>query len=203
MMQQINLYQPLFRKQQKIFSAVTMLQAAAMVAVGMLAFFAYGIWQTHALTAQAEQAQKQRDEAAKRVAELARLYPQRSKDTALEQQVETLRNQVRVKQQVLAKLADRHEGNLHGFAAQLEGLARQRLPQLWLTRVGITHGGQSLELDGSALVPEEVPQYLQRLATETAFGGTEFRYFTMDRPEKSPQQVDFTIMTEAPKKAGK
>ena len=36
MYQQINLYQPIFRKQRQIFSAVTMLQALGVVAVALL-----------------------------------------------------------------------------------------------------------------------------------------------------------------------
>lgn len=195
-MQQINLYQPLFRKQEKIFSAKTMLQGAAMVAVGIALFFAYAAWQTRNLAAQAEQFQRQRDEAAKRVTELARAWPERSKSAALEQEVVRLRTELRSKQRVVAHLADRSTGNTTGYSAHLEGLARQRLPQLWLTQIGLRRGGDTLELRGSTLNPEQVPQYLQRLSAEPAFAGVEFRQFTLSRGEKTPRQVDFVLLTE-------
>ncbi len=195
-MQQINLYQPLFRKQEKIFSAKTMLQGAAMVALGMVVFFGYAAWQTRNLESQVAQFQRQRDDAAKRVTELARAMPERSKSMALEQAVAQLRTELRSKQQVVAHLADRSSGNTSGYSAHLEGLARQRLPQLWLTRIGLRRGGSAMELHGSALNPEQVPQYLQRLSAEPAFSGVEFRQFSLSRAEKAPQQVDFVLLTE-------
>lgn len=199
-MQQINLYQPIFRKQEKIFSAKTMLQGAALVALGMLAFYGYAAWQTRGLEAQVAQFERQRDEAAKRVTELARTMPERSKSTALEQDVARLRNELRGKQQVVARLADRSTGNTDGYSAHLEGLARQRLPQLWLTHIGLRRGGSVVELHGSALSPEQVPQYLQRLSAEAAFSGVEFHQFNLSRPEKAPQQVDFVLLTERAEK---
>lgn len=195
-MQQINLYQPLFRKQEKIFSAKTMLQGAGLVALGMAAFFAYAAWQTRSLESQVAQFERQRDEATRRVTDLARTMPERSKSMALEQEVVRLRSDLRSKQQVVARLADRSTGNTSGYSAHLEGLARQRLPLLWLTHIGLRRGGSVVELRGSALNPEQVPQYLQRLSAETAFSGVEFRQFTLSRAEKAPQQVDFVLLTE-------
>ncbi|GAB4303386.1 MAG: hypothetical protein Kow0096_25410 [Thiohalomonadaceae bacterium] len=195
-MQQINLYQPIFRKQEKIFSAKTMVQGAALVLAGMLLFFVYAAWQTYSLENQVEQFVRQRDDAAKRVTDLARAMPERSKDLALEQEVARLRADLRDKQRVVAQLADRRDGNTTGYAAHLEGLARQRLPQLWLTQIALRGGGSVVELRGSAFNPEQVPQYLQRLSAEAAFNGVEFRQFTLSRAEKAPQQVDFVLLTE-------
>lgn len=199
-MQQINLYQPIFRKQEKIFSAKTMLQGAALVALGMVAFFAYAAWQTRNLETQATQFERQRDDATKRVTDLARAIPERGKSAALEQEVTRLRTELRRKQQVIARLDDRSSGNTRGYSTHLEGLARQRLPQLWLTHIGLRHGGSVVELQGSTLNPEQVPQYLQRLSAEPAFSGVEFRQFTLSRAEKTPQQMDFVLLTEKAEK---
>lgn len=199
-MQQINLYQPLFRKQEKIFSAKTIVQGAVLVALGMLAFFVYAAWQTRGLETQLAQFQRQRDDAAQRVTELARTMPERSKSLALEQEVTRLRSELHHKQQVVAQLADRSRGNTSGYAAHLEGLARQHLPPLWLTHIALRRGGSVVELRGSALRPEQVPQYLQRLSAEPAFAGVEFRQFNLSRTEQTPQQVDFVLLTERAEK---
>jgi hypothetical protein len=199
-MQQINLYQPIFRKQEKIFSAKTMLQGAALVALGMAAFFAYAAWQTRNLDMQATQFERQRDDATRRVADLARAIPERSKSAALEQEVTRLRTELRRKQQVVARLDDRSSGNTRGYSAHLEGLARQRLPQLWLTHIGLRRGGSVVELQGSTLHPEQVPQYLQRLSAESAFSGVEFRQFTLSQADKTPRQMDFVLLTEKAEK---
>jgi len=195
-MQQINLYQPLFRKQEKIFSAKTMVQGALLVLTGVVLFYGYALWQTRALMAQLDSIQQRHDQVAQQTLELSRRYPERGKDQALAQQVETLRQQVQLRQQVVARLADRNEGNTAGYSDYLTGLARQRLPQLWLTHIGIRQGGRLLELDGSTLQADQVPLFLQRLTAEKAFAGAEFRYFTMNRPDKEPRQVDFSLHSD-------
>ncbi len=199
-MQQINLYQPLFRKQEKIFSAKTMMQSAMLVLAGMIVFYGYALWQTRALLAQLDTVQQRHDQVAQQTIELARLYPEKGKDPALAQRVESLREQVQLRQQVVARLADRSEGNTEGYSGFLAGLARQRLPQLWLTHIGVHRGGRQLELDGSTLQADQVPLFLQRLAAEQAFNGAEFRYFTMNRPEKEPRQVDFSLRSDRAEK---
>ena len=41
MIQQVNLYQPMFRKQRRIFSAVAMFQSVVLVAIGLAAIYTY------------------------------------------------------------------------------------------------------------------------------------------------------------------
>jgi hypothetical protein len=41
--QQVNLYQPIFKRQRHIFSALTMLQSAAVVIVALLTIYGYGL----------------------------------------------------------------------------------------------------------------------------------------------------------------
>jgi hypothetical protein len=49
MSQQINLYNPLFLRKQKYFSARTMLQSLGLIAVGLLALYLYALVQTRGL----------------------------------------------------------------------------------------------------------------------------------------------------------
>ncbi len=194
-MQQINLYQPIFRKQEKIFSARAMLQGGAMIVGGLLLVFAYASWQTAALNRQVAELERQRAQGQARLVELARKYPKRAQDPELASRAERVRTAVVAKQKVLAAMGGKELGNREGFTVQLEALARQRPPMVWLKTIGISDGGREFLLAGSALKPEQIPQYLQRLSTEPAFAGSEFRSFVMNRPEKGRDQVDFTLRT--------
>ncbi len=49
MYQQINMYQPVFRRQRKIFSAATLLKIVAMAAVLLLALYAHARWTLNGL----------------------------------------------------------------------------------------------------------------------------------------------------------
>ncbi len=49
MYQQINLYQPIFRKQRQIFSATTLAQLLGIVAAALLLIYGYGLLQVRGL----------------------------------------------------------------------------------------------------------------------------------------------------------
>ena len=49
MSQQINLFNPLFLRKEKYFSARTMLQALGLIALGIAALYAYALFQTRGL----------------------------------------------------------------------------------------------------------------------------------------------------------
>ncbi len=197
--QQINLYQPIFRKQEKVFSARAMVQGGAGVLVGLLVFYAFGAWQVRGLEAQHAQAEQRRTEALARIESLRALHPERPRDAALEARVQQLTRELDARTRILSQLGSGAEGNTQGFSAHLEGLARQRLAPLWLTRIGITGAGADLRLAGSTLQAEAVPQYLQRLADEPAFSGAQFRHLTITRAEKS-SRIDFTVQSGLPEK---
>ncbi len=195
-MQLVNLYQPIFREQAKVFSSRAMVEGVAVILLGIIVFYVYGLWQTASLNEQLQAAQERQQQTAQQVLKLAQQYPVREKDPALAQRVKHLSDEVRMKQLVLARLADRKAGNTAGFSGQLTGLARQRLPQMWLTHIDIKQGGEFLDLEGSTLRPEQIPQFIQRLALEPAFAGLDFKYFMMDRPEKQPHLINFILLTD-------
>lgn len=193
MRQQINLYQPIFRKQQKIFSVRTMLQAMVVVVIGMVLLLGYNQWRLAAIERQSVMMQTQRDTLTRRIVELATQFPPKQEDPSLVQAVERERSRLASSERVLRTLQRRALGNLNGFSEHLAGLSRQRLPQLWLTRVAIRQGGLETRLDGSTYDGELLPRYLQRLADEPAFLGTQFGYLQMERSETQKNRLDFRL----------
>lgn len=196
-MQQVNLYQPILRKENKMFSALTLAQVLIFMSVALLALWAYGRWQVTGLQHEVARAQLQQAQGAQRLEQLRVLYPARRKDAVLEQTLAAAEADLQTKQRILAALSQRSFGNTTGFVAHFEGLARQQVEGLWLTRVEFSRGGADLGLRGNALRPELLPRYLQRLAAEQAFGGTEFQSFVMTRPERQPG-VEFVLNTGRP-----
>lgn len=194
--QQVNLYQPILRRQEKVFSSRTLLQALAVVALALLAIWAYGRWQVHALERQVELARSQQAQSEARLQQLQRLYPQPVRDRALGERVAAAERQLAQKRRILHALSDRSFGNEHGFVAPLEGLARQSVEGVWLRALDFSAGGTRLRLSGNALSPELVPRYLQRLSAEPAFAGTEFQTFVMKRAEDG-RGIGFLLSTEA------
>ena len=58
MSQQINLFNPIFLKQKKYFSVLTMLQALGLIVLGSALFFAYALYQVAQLSRQADEMSK-------------------------------------------------------------------------------------------------------------------------------------------------
>ncbi|MCW8917274.1 MAG: PilN domain-containing protein [Gammaproteobacteria bacterium] len=198
-MQQVNLYQPILRKQEKIFSAKTLLQGNLLVLVGLALIYLYTVLQTQGLQEQFTQAGAQRDHHLKRNAELLAQYPPRAKDGSLAPRIEAARATLQQKRTLLAAVtALGLEEEVH-FSRHLTGLARQDLPELWLRRIFLQYG-QQVELQGSASQADAVPRYLQRLASEEAFSGTAFHSVVIARSEKEAGRVDFTLGTRLPQR---
>jgi hypothetical protein len=173
MYQQINLYQPIFRKQRQIFSAVTMLQAVGAVAAALLAIYGYGLVKVHALEAEVLQLEG-REKAL--TTQLMRIDPAlgANRRSELEAEVRRLNATLLDQQRLIDVLREQPLGDTKGFSGYLAALARQRTPELWLTRIGINGGTAAIELAGRSLRPELVPEYMQRLGTEPALAGQHF-----------------------------
>ena len=59
MSQQVNLYQPIFRKERRKFSAMTMLQAMGIAVLGIGLLYGYTFWQVRQLRGEVAQTDKQ------------------------------------------------------------------------------------------------------------------------------------------------
>src|SRR5688572_31720282 len=146
MAQQINLYNPLFLKQEKHFSARSIGIALGAIALGLCAFYTYALVQTRAAESAARdysvQVATQRDQIVKLTAKLA---PQ-ARSKALEAEVARLEGEVQARQSVLSALGTGELGNTAGFSEFLAALARQAVPGVWLTGLVIADSGNDLQV---------------------------------------------------------
>lgn len=81
------------------------------------------------------------------------------------------------------------------FAAALEGLGRQRVEPLWLTRIHLGAGGAELGLGGRTVNAAAVPTYLERLGRERPFAGREFTHFTIAKADQAGEPLVFEMAT--------
>ncbi len=196
MRQQVNLYQPLFRRQEKVLSALTLLQASVLIVVVLALIYGFGLWQAGRTEQQVSELEQRRDESMARLLSVTAEFPPRQKDPHLPGRIAEAESRLLHSQRLLQQLARRELGNNSGLAEHLAALARQKPAELWLTRVQVGAGGQALQLAGSTHHPASVPRYLQALSDEATFQGLSFHQLGMWRSDETPQQVDFLITTE-------
>jgi len=206
MSQQINLYNPLFLKQEKHFSARTMAQALGVIALGVAALYGYALYESHSLerTAQqyAQQVLAQREQLLKLGVKLAA----QGKSKSLEADVARLEAELKTRQGTLDALGTGELGNTAGFSDFLAAFGRQALPDVWLTGIRIADSGNELVVSGRALRPELVPLYLQALNREPMMRGrrvTEMKLVARgtepqaalprEKPAEPERFVEFTL----------
>ena len=197
MSQQINLYNPLFLKQEKPFSVRTMLQWLAVVVVGLLVLSVFAVMQTQSVERLGRQYAQQVSAQREQFVAIARRAPQ-TKSQALESEVARLEAEVRARRELIASLGSGELGNVAGFSDFMAAFGRQTTPGLWLTGFTIAEAGNELQLRGRALRPELVPAYLRKLSEEPAMRGRSVTEMKLAAPKGEQQKyVEFTLSTGA------
>lgn len=180
MSQNINLFNPAFRKQRRVVTLGAAVQLLCITLV-VLGGYHYTLQQqVNGLTEELRSADS--------LLKSQRGYVDRLKGKAavkpeaqLESDIARLEAELKVARDSMAALKGGGFGNQQGFAEYLRAFSRQSLNGLWLTGFTISGGGE-LEIRGRVLSPDLVPSYIQRLNREQVLAGRSFARLEMNRP---------------------
>ena len=180
MSQQINLFNPIFLQQKKIFSARTMAQALGVLALGCVliagtAWYSVGKLRRDLAEVTLAAAKNQ----ARLLAATADFAP-RKPDAALTLEAGDAEAQLASLRRVAQIIQAGDLGNTRGFAEHFRALGRQHQDGLWLTAVAI--GSAGLSLQGRALDATLVPAYIARLTREPVLQGKAFGNLQIGQP---------------------
>lgn len=183
MSQQINLFNPLFLKQEKIFTAVAMAQALAVLAAGTVLV-------SYMASSSVASLKKRAVDGEQRVARLqaglekatTELAP-RQKDAQLDTRIEQADARLKSLKEVSHMLEGGELGNTSGYSGYFKAFARQNMHGLWLTGVSIEGAGNEVGVRGRALDATLVPAYIGRLTRETIMHGKGFGSLSISQPE--------------------
>jgi len=199
MSQHINLFNPIFMKQRKYFSLLTMLQALGMIILGSLFFYGYAIYQDDQLGEQsAESSKRYNSEQARLMRYAAEFSPQQA-NQALQDEVRRMETQVTGQAELIEIIKSGAVGNTTGYSEYMRAFSRQIVQGLWLTGFTVTGDAAHISLSGAALNPELLPAYIQRLGKEDIMRGKTFSTLQMQQPKVDAGQgatvryVEFTL----------
>jgi Tfp pilus assembly protein PilN len=191
MHQQINLYQPVFRKQHKVFSAVTLAQILAAVLVLLLAVLGHTRWTLAGMQESAVTLQQQHDHLQSQVAALEDAL-QTPDSEAVDTEIQQLTRRIAQRNSLLTQFDQLVLQHQQGFSSHFRALAQQHSPGLWLTGVTVDAEGK-IELRGTTLDEKLVPAYLQRLAAQEELSGSAFQTVAMSRAEPGQPEIEFVL----------
>lgn len=197
MKQQINLFQPMFRRQKKPLSAVTMLILTVLFTLVFGGIYGYSRSQLRSAESYLSSIDRDLEKLRDQVEKLGKQFPAKSTSKLLETEISRLGTELKSREEIKNALARHSLQNNRVFSALLESLARKHVQGTWLTKVSITEGGASLGFAGKTFSSELVPVYIQQLAEEKSFTGLSFNVLELHRSEKEPLNLDFQVRTNA------
>jgi Tfp pilus assembly protein PilN len=185
MTQNINLFDPAFRKPELVVSLMVLV---ACLAVALLALGAHQYYFQAQVNGLAEELRS-----AEAVLKAQRGYSDklkgadatRKRDEQLNADIARLEPELKQARESLEALKGGAMGTQGGFAEYLRAFSRQSLNGLWLT--GLTIGGGEIEIQGRTLSADLVPNYIQRLSKEKVLAGRSFARLEMTQPPAEPE----------------
>jgi type IV pilus assembly PilN-like protein len=184
MSQQINLFNPAFRKEKKHFSAVTMLQALAALCVGAAAIYAWEAHQNRRLERVLAETDRQVSAHRDRMVGLSKEFSSKGRSDELSRVEERLR----MRRELLNELQSGAGGTTQGFSPYLAALARRTTQGVWLTGVEIGGKASDIVIRGRVLDSELVPAYIRSLNREEPFAGRAVNELRLAAKDGAPQQ---------------
>jgi hypothetical protein len=181
--QQINLFNPIFLQQKKIFAARTMAQALGMLAIGALAIAATAWVSVNKLRREAAEVTLQAATKQARMASALTEFAPRKASAALSVEAGDAETRLAALRRVAALIQGGELGNTSGYAEHFRALGRQHQEGLWLTGVTVGAGaGADMSLQGRALDAALVPGYIGRLMHEPVLQGKTFGKLHIGEP---------------------
>lgn len=193
MNQQVNLYQPMLRREHQSFGPKAMVQCLGLALLGMVAIHGYQEWQTRSLASEIGRLEHQNQAAAATLVKVQADLPAPRASARLADEIARLARAIGEREHLVKVLSTRLSASENGLARFLEGLARQRVEGLWLTGVSVADGGKDIVIKGQALQPQLIPVLVQRLADEASFAGVKFRTLNMERLEEGAEKIEFEL----------
>lgn len=195
MNQQINLFQPLFRKERKILSFSAIIQVCLIIVAAFTAISAYSMWQVRGLQHNLDRLSAQYQQRLAQLEGITREANTLQVNNTTQSEIQRLEQELNAERRILSLLDGKHLRHIKGFSSYFESFSRQIVNGMWITGFDVAQGGQSVQIRGSSIEPELVPQFLQGLSNERQLSGTQFSVLQMLREDMNYQWIDFVLST--------
>ena len=184
MRQQINLHQPIFRRERKTLSAITVATTLGVVAVALTTFSLYTARDVGRLQTEVAQLTEQQQKQQAQLAKVGETLSRQARRADVEARVKALTATLSERTQALQVLQSGAAGQTSGFASRMEALARRHVYGLWIDGLAMSGTRSTMSISGGSVDADIVPAYLRSLSSETVLSGTRFDDFVIERPEK-------------------
>lgn len=194
--QQINLYQPMFRRQQHLFGARTLVKTLGVLGFALGAVYVFALLEVLGLEKEVAQLESREQAYATQMQRVtANQQPGDTKNVDVE--LKALNSALVEREKLVQVLTAQQFGKTVGFSSKLRALAERTIRGVRLTRVAASGAGQGLFLQGESLHEELIPSYLQGLSEAPELDGLTFDSLTISQNEAKPDTVTFEVASRS------
>ncbi|TFW22388.1 MSHA biogenesis protein MshA [Duganella callida] len=198
MSQQINLFNPIFLKQKKIFTALPMAEALGVIIAGALLLDWYAGHTVAQLEQEAAAGKVLLAEREQRLVKANVQFAPRAASATLQAELDAAELELKSLHNVESVLQGGALGNTAGYAEYFRAFSRQNVSGLWLTGVTISGAGNDIGLQGRAMQATMIPNYVARLTGERVMHGKTFASLDIARPDAALALAEAAAAASAP-----
>nr|WP_154357053.1 hypothetical protein [Duganella aquatilis] len=177
------MFNPIFLKQKKIFTALPMAEALGVIVAGALLLDWYAAQRVADLQREADEGKAMLAVREQRLVKANAQFAPRAKDARLEAELAEAQAELKALHDVSSVLQGGALGNTAGYAEYFRAFSRQNVSGLWLTGVTISGAGNDIGVQGRAMQATLIPNYIARLTGERVMHGKSFASLDIGRPE--------------------
>jgi len=190
MSQQINLLNPLLKRQRDYFSLKNMLQALGLIGLGSMLFYGYAYYEASQQTKQFDENARRYEVEQSRMANFAKEFSPQQNNEVLKAEISKLEKELKEQKELIDGLKSSTGATTIGFSEYMRAFSRQIVQGLWLKNFEISGDGSKMSLSGSVLSPESLPVYIQRLGKEKVMHGKTFSTLLIEAGSAKGASVD-------------
>lgn len=194
--QQINLFQPIFRKERKLLSFEALIQICAVMVIALILLTGYGWWQSKGLDAQVAQLKKQHDARLEMLQQVTSEASKQSSNDETQKEIAQLQAELDAERYILSVLGEDEFGQTTGFSEYLQIFMRRVVQGMWITRFTVFDSGDNMLIQGGSLSADLIPEFLQGLSQEVQLQGMHFSVLQMARKEPNKAWIEFNLSSK-------
>ena len=205
MQQQINLFQPIFRKERKILSFDALLQISGIVLVALALLYAYGSWHNGRISKELGGMKIQHDERIAMLERISREASRRSNQDRTGEEIARLQAELAAERYIVSlliidkkgeeKTAKAKSREAAGFSQYLEIFSRRVVKGMSISQISVFDGGVHMLIKGKVSSADLLPEFLTGLGDEPLLNGLEFSVLRMSREESGKDWIEFMLST--------
>nr|WP_202423890.1 hypothetical protein [Duganella margarita] len=177
------MFNPIFLKQKKIFTALPMAEALGIIVAGALLLNWYAAQRVSDLQREADEGKARLALREQRLVKANVQFAPRANDPRLAAELADAQAELKALHDVSSVLQGGALGNTNGYAEYFRAFSRQNVSGLWLTGVTIGGAGNEIGVQGRAMQATLIPNYIARLTAERVMHGKSFASLDIGRPD--------------------